>query len=452
MAAVAVHSPVKPTSGRLVLLSEPHEYVPTYTYRENPEKRRIEALEKKVAYITEVGSTYTVVTSEEGLTRNLLTNHTKFLRTSKKDREHWMEVFRKKEGKLPFGAGKGGYHGNDPEVFVVDDKGAVIPAFAFLPSKSEAKEEPAWGGISAHETGGRGDHRICRKMFWDGFQAEFTSPPSYCFGWAADYIHTGLKAVMQAAQKINKSARPTWKPVIDLTDEHLHTSPRECVELGCDPSQNAYFEGVNPGLADLDASTLKCRFAGYHIHFGIGNQKPDEYINIVKMLDAIAGVVSVCLFRGMEDVRRRKYYGLAGEYRLPPHGLEWRTLSSSVLCSPYTFHLMSDLSRMACKLHQWKLSGFWKYKESEVARAINDLDVDLATKILKDNHDSLRLLLRSAYSYDKFGNSGVGKVLTLIEKGALNTLDTDMVNSWKLNGTWNAHSDDNNATIYGLKL
>jgi hypothetical protein len=43
--------------------------------------------------------------------------------------------------------------GSDPELFVVDGQGEMIPAFKFLPSAAEAK--------ATH-----------KKLFWDGFQAE----------------------------------------------------------------------------------------------------------------------------------------------------------------------------------------------------------------------------------------------------------------------------------------
>lgn len=418
----------------------------------NPDTLRLDALDNKVGYVTAHGGHYTSIHGEDGRSYILDSKKTTYIRPTKKEREEWVENAKKKMRCLPFATGKEHYHGNDPEVFMLDDKGQLIPAFAFLPSKQDAKEQDAAPGY----VGGRGSFPIKRKMFWDGFQAEFTTPASQCFGWAADYIHHGLKELTKAARVINKNAKPTWKPVVELTRELLDTSPPQCVALGCDPSLNAYFEGPNPTLADIDVSNLMCRFAGYHIHFGIGSDhKPSEYANIIKMLDAVAGVASVCLFRGMEDPRRRQYYGLAGEYRLPPHGLEWRTLSSCVLCSPYTFHLMSDLARGASQLHMYKLSGFWKYKEAEVVKAINELDVDLAWKILEDNKDALKLLLRGIY----VGSSGGGdsdaaykKVMTLLEKGALNTLDTDIESSWGLNKDWKSHSNDNQATIYYMKL
>ena len=62
------------------------------------------------------------------------------------------------------------YAGTDPEVFAVDAKGQVIPAFEYLPEKKDALKimnksvlEPQIG-----------------TAFYDGFQAEFTIGPITC--------------------------------------------------------------------------------------------------------------------------------------------------------------------------------------------------------------------------------------------------------------------------------
>lgn len=452
MAATATtRTTVKPVKGRLVVISRAHTRTPSYSSLSPPVSIPKDSLDGKTGYVYLTGDGYAVVRLADQGDVTLSVKDTAFYRASRAEKNAWREEALDKMRNLPWGAGKEHYHGNDPELFAVDEAGVVIPAFAFLPSKEEAKEEEAWPDAESLYRS-RGNFRLTRKMFYDGFQAEFTSPPSLCFAWAADYIQNGIQSLHNRVREFNKKANVTWKPVLDVTREMLDTSPEHCVALGCDPSKNAYFDGANPMLANLDASRLDFRFAGYHIHFGIGNKDPEEYIKIVKQCDAIAGVISVLVFRGMEDIRRRKYYGLAGEYRTPPHGLEWRTLSSCVLCSPYTFHLMSDLSRMACQLHLHRLGHLWSADEGEVQKAINELDVDLATKIMKDNFKALKLILRSIYPVGRLGLDPVKSALTLIEKGAKETVDINMPTSWHLNDNWRSHSNDSLSTIYGLKL
>jgi hypothetical protein len=63
------------------------------------------------------------------------------------------------------------------------------------------------------------------------------------------------------------------------------------------------------------------RTTGGHIHFGIGKRDDETVSRMVKALDAIIGVACVSLFDGIDDPRRRRMYGLAGEYRLPEYGV-----------------------------------------------------------------------------------------------------------------------------------
>ena len=57
-------------------------------------------------------------------------------------------------------------------------------------------------------------------------------------------------------------------------------------------------------------------------------------------------VMFVAALEGLDDPLRRKFYGAAGEYRLPKHGLEYRVLSSAVLSHPILTHLAFDMARL----------------------------------------------------------------------------------------------------------
>jgi hypothetical protein len=324
--------------------------------------------------------------------------------------------------------------GSDPELFAVSGNGHVIPAWNFLPSKKEPVEE------LTHPN----DARI-RKVFWDGFQAEFTVPEGTCHAYMMDSIRNGIKTIYDKAKALDKGASVTHKCVVDLDPELLLASPPECVALGCDPSSNAYTDGQNPLLAEVDPITLSFRFAGFHIHFGCGKLTDKQYVRIVKLLDAIVGVFSVCLLEGLEDDRRRRYYGLAGEYRTPAHGLEYRTLSSACLVHPAITHLILDMSRQVANLAHRGWSYLWQADENEVREAINTLNVELAKRIVKQNEKALKALFAS---FSGYGN----KPMRLIERGARNLIPTDMRQNWKLNDYWSRHSDDNRATMANLVL
>ena len=69
--------------------------------------------------------------------------------------------------------------GSDPEMFVTDSKGIMIPAWKFLPSKSARLNTT--------------------QPYWDGFQAEFCVYANRCNEYHTDSVAAGLRGVYEAA-------------------------------------------------------------------------------------------------------------------------------------------------------------------------------------------------------------------------------------------------------------
>lgn len=262
--------------------------------------------------------------------------------------------------------------GADPEIFVEDTtSGQVVPAFTFLEGKTQVPPlEP----------------------YWDGFQAEFETQ----FGGVLvmlGSIRTSLVRLSTKAKALNVNTKLSTKSVITVKQEYLDSLQPQHKEFGCTPSLNAY--GDNPKIPDGNYALQ--RTAGGHLHFSFGKQKMSakDYEDIVKMLDATIGVLSVLLFRGTEEKQRREFYGRAGEYRLPPHGLEYRVLSNAWLCDNDT---ASTVCKLAVALIKIALTAnnrafTWLTNEEEVREAINNNDVAIAEKILNTNMQMLAELL-----------------------------------------------------------
>jgi len=111
---------------------------------------------------------------------------------------------------------------------------------------------------------------------------------------------------------------------------------------------------------------------------------PDK---IVQMLDLICGNTCVLIDRDKGNKVRRKLYGRAGEYRLPAHGIEYRTLSNFWLTAYPLMSLAFGMARLAIEL-SCDGDSYHKYFTSEVnmkdvQRAINNNDFDLAFKNFK---------------------------------------------------------------------
>lgn len=269
--------------------------------------------------------------------------------------------------------------GSDPEVFIEDDKGEIIPAFDFLNAK----------GKDAHKT-----EQQKMPMYWDGFQAEFETIVGTCLQGQVGSVRWGLDGILKLAQKHNKKAQLSSKTVMEISPELLAKSKDEHVNFGCMPSLNIY--GMKG--KDIPAREIPFRPAGGHIHFGIGPKTKEEVERIVKALDAIIGVACVSLFASFDNPQRRMLYGLAGEYRLPKHGIEYRTLSNAWLIHPLIMNLVFDLARKALVFGEKGLLKHWDATEEETINTINTCDVKQARKILKRNKKILLKMFKASYS------------------------------------------------------
>lgn len=161
-----------------------------------------------------------------------------------------------------------------------------------------------------------------------------------------------------------------------------HTKPEHSV-LGCDPSFNLYGMG---GDIPADGTSLPYRFAGGHIHIGHSSLRDKDFaVKVVYNLDRVLGVWGVGAAQKYDQKVRRKYYGLAGEFRLPDHGLEYRTLSNFWLRTPPLFYVTFEIARMVFQATRLGLLDFWVADQMDVIQAINEYDVSVARKILLRN-------------------------------------------------------------------
>ena len=261
--------------------------------------------------------------------------------------------------------------GCDPEIFVMDKKNVVIPAFTFLPRKSKGNP-----------------------VYWDGFQAEANVEPSGCLDVLQHNLIQRLRVLQQKADK--KKGKLSIQSVIKLPLDTLKQIPHEFVALGCMPSYNAY--GTKSELV-VDPTELTTRWAGGHVHFG-NMDAPPNYNQMARVIDTILGLWAVGAFQSFDDPVRRRYYGLAGEYRKPTYGkhhgfksskevtnygFEYRTLSNAWLSHPSIFHLTFEIARIAFEIATNKALYALLVQSPLTVEAINKCDVKLAHKLFRNN-------------------------------------------------------------------
>ena len=279
--------------------------------------------------------------------------------------------------------------GTDPEFFVSLD-GRLVPAFDVLPDK----------------------HLTTNGLFWDGFQAETLVDLKSCGRHCLkDCQEHRLTCHSLLAQRVARQLQFLPDMGLQVAPKAVWHVPRDIltfageaqVALGCDPSRNVY--ATKPRRV-LSPRKLEWRFAGGHVHFELS---PEERSNsdgiryLVKTLDCLLGIPTVCLAQNYDHFIRRRYYGLAGEYRLPPHGLEYRTLSNFWLMHPLAFMLVFDLARQALNIGRARLKNVFvgATREASIRDTIDYCDVRSAKDFMRLNKAFYSSWTRMMYGSDR---------------------------------------------------
>ena len=319
--------------------------------------------------------------------------------------------------------------GCDPEVFAVTIKG-VLPAYKFLPHKRDP--------ITFRD----GEHQLGESsIFWDGLQAEMTTPADACIARIVDAVHYALKRIRTAAIAAAPDARLTVENVVAYPKHERLIAAKEHVELGCSPSRNVYGDA---GRLVRDGRALPVRFAGGHIHFGssIALDKQEE---VVRALDAILGIWSVGAAASIDNPIRRKFYGLAGEYRPTKYGVEYRSLSNFWLCHPGIMSLTFEIARVVLSAIAENAHYAWQVDEREVRKVINESDVAGARAILTRNAKLFNYLMGSTnINSRKAREAAINVGLHGIESAV--PLYRDIEANWGLQKQWIYH-----ATVQGAQ-
>lgn len=276
------------------------------------------------------------------------------------------------------------YLGTDPELFFEQD-GEIIGAEKVLPE----------GGISGASGVG--------KVIIDGIQAELNPAPSHCREVLATNIARCLFSLKAVADQ--KKVKLSFKQTVQISQKEMDSLSDKSKQFGCSKSENAHQKDLTTGVKD--GATYFYRSAGGHIHIGMP-RTTDMYSEtykafkkeperLVQMLDIIVGNFCVLIDRDEGNKLRRQTYGRAGEFRLPPHGLEYRTLSNFWLQNYTLMSLVFSLARLAVSIVCNSKDTEIDYEQEilkatdmqDVIKAINDNDFDLARK----NYDKIKKIL-----------------------------------------------------------
>lgn len=250
--------------------------------------------------------------------------------------------------------------GADPELFIVNEKtGKVVSSVGLIPG---VKGDPYVGDDMPAGFG----------LETDNILAEFNIPPVKDKQSFINNIEYMKEYVNKFVKEKDPNLGILCKASMSVPRKELQSD--QAKEFGCMPDYNAYTEDVNPKPKNAGKTTT--RSAGFHIHIGYANHNIDESLKLVKYLDAYLGVPSVLLD---DDVKRRTLYGKAGCFRLTPYGVEYRSLSSTLMEDSISLNFVWEQitkAILACN-HNIPLPN-----AEDVQRAINNSDVELAKELI----------------------------------------------------------------------
>ena len=230
--------------------------------------------------------------------------------------------------------------GTDPEVFLSKETGRIRKRIAIIGSEMVVPTE----GMNCISSGS-----TCGKVVRDGVQVELHPTATTCRQSMGYYIKNCL-AHLNAEVAKHKGLKIDFRQVVTLSRGDLMKLQPDSRELGCMPSLNIY--GKEHII--LDGEKYLTRSAAGHIHMGSqAFNGPAQFgdrldpVRAVRIMDVLVGNQSVLMDRDPLAAERRKAYGRAGEYRLPPHGLEYRTLSNFWLRDYKLMSFVMGMTKMA---------------------------------------------------------------------------------------------------------
>lgn len=180
--------------------------------------------------------------------------------------------------------------GADPELFLKDIDGNIIPAFFFVEG---TKEKPEYISGEGHA------------VQYDNVMLEYNIPPCKTedeFVKANNFVLDYIKESICAPNKLTLSITASEH----LGAEYLHHEIANV--MGCSADFNAYTEEVN----HITRNSKTLRSTGGHLHCSYKGLNYPKAMNLIQALDLF---ISVPLVLMEPDSERKTLYGKAGAHR-----------------------------------------------------------------------------------------------------------------------------------------
>ncbi len=337
-------------------------------------------------------------------------------------------------------------NGLDPEIFVCDKSGMLVPAELFLKNPSTTEEE----------------------VVFDNAAIELRPKPAGCLEVSLSFTHKLMLEAMQSLRQATFSKAVPRGTTFSLAPaERLHNKHQDLPGVqtfGCSSSL-VVGDDFSPGIvtSKVGPGETPWRCAGFHIHKGFtdGTLKEKDVrtrqellefvVPRIHILDCTLGLIDVLMnthagFAEQSRLRRDLIgYGRAGEFRvaedefeqqnwdeygvsrrLPPlHSwtrFEYRTLSPWPLSHPAWVWWVHAVSRRVFDQSDASVKNLLTHlpKRPLVTRAINSCNAHAAWPLWRQTCKALNFLSRNDRDcYTVLGSSDRNKISTMMQEKSL---------------------------------
>lgn len=328
----------------------------------------------------------------------------------------------------------GFYIGTDVVMPVINKKtGKLVPADRFLRKKGNANYTIQYDGHS----------NTADKIFAHGLCGKFYNHIRSCLEEEHNQISAGLRSL----RELSFSTGATTIGMMAVVEFPEGTSPEEKKALRVtNNSKNIY--GIKPVVTEPDFQGTE-----FNMHFNVsdalsGSNKEIVLANMVKALDAITAVSSVCLLGKYDEQRRRTHFGLVGDYKIKSHGFEYSVLPGTVLCHPMVSHLVYDIARKAVVIGQKNYLRYWQSTEAETVDCVMQCDVEKAREIVKRNETFFRKILSAIYGQEGVYGSQIDFLFNMVLNGFETVIEEPLnyERNWMINEGWNNYGRSKNVS------
>jgi hypothetical protein len=315
--------------------------------------------------------------------------------------------------------------GADPELFFAkvskDGRRRIVGSELYLPSGEECN------------------------ITVDGVQLELNPAPSSCRVYLAMNIKNLFLQLRDYILPQQENLQLDFRQAVTISKQELNKLSEQAKVLGCEPSFNSHKETVGDIQLKVDAEKYRVRSSAGHLHFGQRYHKInpplrvlDRVRSVVHALDLFLGNTCVMLDTSPASKKRRKLYGLAGEYRLPPWGLEYRTLSNFWLRAYPLMSFVTGMGRVILRVASpgnttsSDLDKLLKVVPTkDLIYAINHNDPDIARENFEKAIVPLTEAVRKVDSYVDWPlKNRLPKFRIFVEKGLDHWFKEDPLDHW----------------------